>query len=193
MVKNVIYQTIIHGCETRGKSALADVICYCKMTQVMALDGVASFLHLKDITNTSKRMWHSPTIGRSSSVQWRKVGRSWTDKDIICVSSFIVCENRNRLALMRELLSYNSMFVGQLYEDKSLRLHACDLISLQLISKQWIITQQITARVDLFLNYKIPNWYINSTGIALLINRFVQVESWLLKGCGTGFFFKSFG
>ena len=34
------------------------------------------------------------------------------------VSSFIVCSNRNREALVRDLLSYNSQFVGQLYEDK---------------------------------------------------------------------------
>ena len=39
-------------------------------------------------------------------------------------SSFIVCSNRNRLALVRELLSNNSLFVGQLYDA----LHARDLI-----------------------------------------------------------------
>ena len=43
-------------------------------------------------------------------------------------SLFIVCQNRNRSALVRELLSNNSLFVGQLYEDKSLALHASDLI-----------------------------------------------------------------
>ena len=41
---------------------------------------------------------------------------------------FIVCLKRNRSALVRELLSNNSVFVGQLYEDKSLTLGACDLI-----------------------------------------------------------------
>ena len=40
------------------------------------------------------------------------------------LSSFIVCTNRNRSAHVRELLSNNSLFVGQLYEDKS----AIDLI-----------------------------------------------------------------
>ena len=59
-----------------GKSALGDVICYCKMRSAMALDGVTSVLHLKDVINTSKRMRHSPAIGGNSSVQWRKVGRS---------------------------------------------------------------------------------------------------------------------
>ena len=44
------------------------------------------------------------------------------------VLSFIVCSNRNRSALVRELLSNNSLFVGQLYEDKSLALRARDLI-----------------------------------------------------------------
>ena len=36
--------------------------------------------------------------------------------------------NRNRSALVRELLSNNSLFVGQLYEEKSLKLRAHDLI-----------------------------------------------------------------
>ena len=43
-------------------------------------------------------------------------------------SSFIVRSNRSRSALVRELLYNNSLFVGQLYEDKSLALHARDLI-----------------------------------------------------------------
>ena len=43
-------------------------------------------------------------------------------------SSFIVCKNRNRSAPVRELLGNNSLFVGQLYEDKALALHAHDLI-----------------------------------------------------------------
>ena len=55
---------------------LPDVVCYCKMMSFMALDGVKLFLGLKDITNTYKHMRHSLTIGGSSSVQWRKVGRS---------------------------------------------------------------------------------------------------------------------
>ena len=41
---------------------------------------------------------------------------------------FIVCSNRNRSALVCKLLSNNSLFVGQLYEDKSLVLGAPDLI-----------------------------------------------------------------
>ena len=43
-------------------------------------------------------------------------------------SSFIVSSNRNRLALVRELLCNNSLFVGQLYEDESLALRARDFI-----------------------------------------------------------------
>ena len=48
---------------------LADVICYWKMTSFMVLDGVTSFLRLKDVTNAPKRMQRSLSIGRSSSVQ----------------------------------------------------------------------------------------------------------------------------
>ena len=76
MQKSVIYQTIIHSFEIAEKYVLADVICYCKMSSIMALDGVTSFLRLKDITNLRKRMRRSQRIGGSSSVQWRIVGRS---------------------------------------------------------------------------------------------------------------------
>ena len=43
-------------------------------------------------------------------------------------SFVIVSSNRNRSALVREFLYNNSLFVGQLYEDKSLALRARDLI-----------------------------------------------------------------
>ena len=55
---------------------LADVICYWKITSFMVLDGVSSFLCSKEVTSTCKRMRRSLSIGGSSSVQWRKVGRS---------------------------------------------------------------------------------------------------------------------
>ena len=42
---------------------LTGVICYCKMTAIMALDDVTSFLRLKDTTNTCTGMRHSLTIG----------------------------------------------------------------------------------------------------------------------------------
>ena len=42
----------------------------------MALDGVTSFLLVKHITITCKRMRHRAIIGGNYSVQWRKVGRS---------------------------------------------------------------------------------------------------------------------
>ena len=50
-------------------------------------------------------------------------------KDATAFSSFLVCKNRKRSALVRELLSNNSLFVGQLLADKSLALRARGLIS----------------------------------------------------------------
>ena len=35
---------------------LVDIICYWKMTSFMALDGVTSFLRLKDVTKTGKQI-----------------------------------------------------------------------------------------------------------------------------------------
>ena len=69
MVKNVIFTVL----KARGNSVLADFIYYCKMTSFMALDGIMSFLRLKEVTNTCTHMLHNLTIGGNSSVQWRKV------------------------------------------------------------------------------------------------------------------------
>ena len=52
----------------RGKRAIADVIYCYKMTLFIALDGVTSFLRLKDVTNTCKRMQNRPTIGGNYSL-----------------------------------------------------------------------------------------------------------------------------
>ena len=49
---------------------------------------------------------------------------------------------------MRELLSNNSLFVGMLYEAKSLSLCACNLV----LFTTDLQIQQFTARADLFLN-----------------------------------------
>ena len=47
---------------------IADVICYWKMTSFMALDGATSFLRLKDVTITCKRMRRGLSVGGSVSV-----------------------------------------------------------------------------------------------------------------------------
>ena len=49
-------------------------------------------------------------------------------EDFKCVFVVNVCKNGNRSAVVSELLSNYSLFVGQLYEDKSLELRARDLI-----------------------------------------------------------------
>ena len=57
------------------------------------------------------------------------MAESWKKRKTSNVFSlFIVYYNRNRSALVHELLSNNSLFVGQLYEDKSLALYAHYLI-----------------------------------------------------------------
>ena len=52
--------TVLKAC---GKRALAGVnVTPCKMTSVVVLDGVTSFLRLKYATYSCKRMRHCPTI-----------------------------------------------------------------------------------------------------------------------------------
>ena len=114
----------------------------------MTLDGVTSFVRLKDVTNTCKCMRHSPAIGGNYSVQWWKVGRSWRLQmcfprlfsvrieidQLYCVNCWVIIH----------CVSVSCMKINHL---------RCTLVicsSLQLTSKQWIITQQFTARADLF-------------------------------------------
>ena len=70
------------------------------------------------VTDIRKRMRRRLSFGGSSSLQWRKVGLKMCFRRLVCVR-----------APVRELLSNNPLFVGQLYEDKSLALRARDLIS----------------------------------------------------------------
>ena len=66
-VKRVISNDKVIILKTRAKCELVDVNCYCKMTSIVALDGVTSFVRLKDVTYSCKRMRHSTTIGGMSS------------------------------------------------------------------------------------------------------------------------------
>ena len=121
------------------------------MTSAMALDGVTSFLRLKDVTYTCKYMRHNPTIGGTSSVQWRKVGRSWRlqmyFRRLLCVKIEI-----DQLYCINCWVKYYCLSVSCTKMNHS----CCALMIwsfLQLTSKQWIITQQSTAKADLLLNY----------------------------------------
>ena len=73
--KRVVSNNNVTVLKAHGKRTLADINGYSKMTPVIVLDGVTSFLCLKYVTNTCKRIRHSPTIGRISSVQWQKIER----------------------------------------------------------------------------------------------------------------------
>ena len=57
----------------------------------MALNGITSFLRLKDVTNKCKRMRHSPTIGGDSSVQWGGGGELEEAEDFKCVFVVLLC------------------------------------------------------------------------------------------------------
>ena len=115
----------------------------------MSLDGETSFLRLKHVIITCKRMRRSLSIGGSSSVQWRKVGRSWRlrmcFRRLLCVRIEIDQHHCVNCWVIMHCLSVSCAKINH---------SRCALViwsSLQLISKQWIITQQFTAGADLFL------------------------------------------
>ena len=121
------------------------------MTSFMTLDGVTSFLRLKDVTKTWKRLRRSLSIGGSSSVQWRKVGRSWRFQKcfrrLFCVRIEIDQPQCVNCCVIIHCLSVSCTKINH---------SRCALViwsSLQLTSKQWIIIQQFTAGADLFLKY----------------------------------------
>ena len=120
-----------------------------KMMSFMALDGVTSFLRLKNVTISCKRMRRSQRIGGSSSVQCRKVVRRWRlrmcFRRLLCVRIEI-----NQLQCVNCWIIIHSLSVSCTKINHS----RCALViwsSLQLTSKQWIITQQFTAGADIFL------------------------------------------
>ena len=91
----------------------------------MVLDGVTSSLRLKKLhihVNVCHTVQLLDDFFSATAESWKKLRTSNV------FLSFIVCKNRNRSAVVRELLNNNSLFVGQLYEDKSLVLCAHDLI-----------------------------------------------------------------
>ena len=117
------------------------------MTSFMALDGVTSFLRLKDVTITCKRMRRSLSIGGSSSLQWRKVGRSWRLRMCFRLLLSVRIE-------IDQLQCVNCWVIIHCLSVSCTKINhsRCALViwsSLQLTSKQWIITQQFTAGADL--------------------------------------------
>ena len=133
-----------------------------KMTSFIVLDGVTTFLRLKDLTITCKYMRRSLNIGRRTSVQRRKVGRScrlrMCFRCLLCVRIEIDQPQCVNCWVIIHCLSVSCTKIND---------SCCAIViwsSLQLTFKQWIITQHITARADLFLKY---NWYTpNSSSLS---------------------------
>ena len=71
------------------------------MTSFMALDCVTSFLRLKDVTNTCKRMRRGLSVGGNSSMQRRNLEEAGDFKFVFVVYCAI---NRNRSTPVRDLL-----------------------------------------------------------------------------------------
>ena len=158
------------------------------MTSFMTLDGVTSFLRLKDVSITCKGMRRSLNIGGSSSVQWRKVGRSWRlwmcFRRLLCVRIEI-----DQLHCVNCWVIIHCLSVSCAKINHS-RYALVIWSSLQLTSKQWIITQQFTAGADLFLNYDWAGvcWHVRSskTQISLHIcavwSESLMCALWVAKG-----------
>ena len=142
------------------------------MTSFMALDGVTSFSRLKDVTITCKRMRRSLSIGGSSSVQWRKVGRlKMCVRRLLCVRIEI-----DQLPCVNCWVIIHCLSVSCTKINHS----RCALViwsSLQLTSKQWIITQQFTAGADLFLK----QWSIQRCYGYLLVSKTRYTVHWMWR------------
>ena len=85
-----ISNDIVTVLKAHAKRALADFNCYCKMTSVVALDGVTLFLRLKYTIHSCKGMRHSPTYNwqdflSAMAENWKKL------KTSNVFSLFIVC------------------------------------------------------------------------------------------------------
>ena len=140
----MIYQTLIHSFKIARKVRASWRHLLLENGLIRDVRRCNAVLLLKDVTNTCKRMWRSLSIGGSYSVQWWKVGRSWRFqmcfRRLFCVRIEIDQSQCVNCWVIIHCLSIN-------YSRWALVISS----SLQLTSKQWIITQQFTARADLFL------------------------------------------
>ena len=96
------------------------------MTPVVALDGVTSYLHLKDVTNTCI----CGTVQLLAGFPQCNGGKLEEAEYFKCV--FLV--NGVLHSKIDQLLSNTSLFVSQLYEDKSLSLSAHDMSYYQTVN-----------------------------------------------------------
>ena len=119
----------------------------------LTLDGVTSFLRIINVRNTCKRLRYCQTFGGISWAQWRNAGKI------------------RRIQLLFHRFFCVRIEIDQLYYVNCWVIIHCLSVSckqinhsrfalviwspLQLTSKQWIITQQFTARADLFLNLNV--------------------------------------
>ena len=142
----------------REKNALADIICYCKKTSVMVLNRVRSLLGRKDVTNTCKCMRHNPTICGIPPVQWQNAGRSWRLQMYFC-RLLCVRLKIDQLYCVNYWVIIHCLSVS-CTKINHMRYTLLIWSSLQLTSKQWIITEKFTARADLFLKLS-QEWYRN--------------------------------
>ena len=101
-------------------------------------------------------MRRSLGIGGSSSVQWRKVGRSWRlrmcFRRLLCVRIEIDQLQCVNCWVIIHCLSVSCKMIN--HSRYALVIWS----SLQLTSKQWIIKQQFTAGADLFLKLITPSY-----------------------------------
>ena len=106
----------------------------------------------------------SRSFGGSASMQWRKIGRSWRlqmcFRRLLCVRIEIDQVQCVNCWVMIHCLSVSCTKINHSRYMLVIR------SSLQLTSKQWIITQQFTAGADLFLNYIFlsKTWYMPLSG-----------------------------
>ena len=94
------------------------------------------------------------------------MAESWKNlKDTITFSSFSMCKNQNRSVLVCDLLSNKHNLPVICKKINHLRSALMIWSTLQLTSKQWFITQKITARVDLFLKLMTAHVYTINVGV----------------------------
>ena len=124
----------------------------------MALDGVTSYLRLKDVTIICKRMRCSLSIGGSSSVQWPKVWRCWIlrmcFRRLLCVRIEIDQLQGVNCWVIIHCLSVSCTKINH---------SRCALViwsSLQLTSKQELLLNNSLLELIYFLNIIRVAWYM---------------------------------
>ena len=118
----------------------------------LTLDGVTSLFQVNNVKNACKRQRYSQNCWRDVFIRWRNVGRIWRIRLLFRRFLCVRIEIDHLLCVIYWMINHSLSDSCKTINHSRYSLVIWS--TLQLTSKHWFITQQITARADLLLKQR---------------------------------------